>query len=107
MDHPCGPGPWTIPVDHPSFCKVRSLRERAKWSPHLSGQFQHFSQSYRHLKISGGAHDPYDVRTVVRTGQFVGLVCSGEGLDELNECIFEVPVIDESLWSHQFEMDGI
>ena len=22
MDHTCGPGPWTTPVDHPSFCKV-------------------------------------------------------------------------------------
>ena len=22
MDHPCGPGPWTTPVDHPSFCKL-------------------------------------------------------------------------------------
>ena len=52
--------------------------------------------SYRHLKNSGG-----------RTSQFVGLVCSGEGLDELNECTFEVRVIDESLWSHQFEIDGI
>ena len=63
--------------------------------------------SYRHLKNSGGTDDPCDVRTVGRTGQFVGLVCSGEGLDERNECIFEVRVIDESLWSHQFEMDGI
>ena len=44
---------------------------------------------------------------VERTGQFVGLVCFGEGLDELNVCIFEVRVIDESLWSHQFQMDGI
>ena len=63
--------------------------------------------SYRHLKNSGGIHDPCDVRTVGRTGQFVGLVCSGEGLDERNECIFEVRLIDESLWSHQFEIDGI
>ena len=61
----------------------------------------------RHLKNSGGTHDPCDVRTVERTGQFVGLVCSGEGLDERSECIFEVRVIDESLWSHQFEIDGI
>ena len=40
---------------------------------------------HRHLKNSGGTHDPCDVRTVGRTGQFVGLVCSGEGLDELND----------------------
>ena len=53
--------------------------------------------SYRHLKNSGGFHDPCDVRTVGRTGQFVGLVCFGEGLDELNVYIFEVRVIDESL----------
>ena len=53
--------------------------------------------SYRHLKNSGGIHDPCDVRTVGRTGQFVGLVCFDEGLDELNVCIFEVRVIDESL----------
>ena len=45
--------------------------------------------------------------TVERTGQFVELVCSDEGLDELDECIFEVRVIDESLWSHQFEIDVI
>ena len=63
--------------------------------------------SYRHLKNSGGIYDPCDARKVGRTGQFVGLVCSGEKLDELNVCIFEVRVIDESLWSHQFEMDGI
>ena len=40
--------------------------------------------SHRHPKNSGGTHDPCDVRMVGRTGQFVGLVCSGEGLDELN-----------------------
>ena len=59
---------------------------------------------YGHLKNSGGIHDPCDVRTVGRTGQFVGLVCSGEGLDEFNECR---RIIDESLWSRQFEIDGI
>ena len=37
-----------------------------------------------HLKNSGGIHDPCDVRTVGRTGQFVGRVCFGEGLDELS-----------------------
>ena len=62
--------------------------------------------SHRHLKNSGGIHDPCHVRTVGRTGQFVRLVCSGEGLDERNECIFAVRVTDESLWSHQFEIDG-
>ena len=41
--------------------------------------------SHRHLKNSGGIHDPCDVRTVRRTGQFVGILCSGEGLDELND----------------------
>ena len=40
--------------------------------------------SYRHLKNSGGIHDPCDVRTVGCTCQFVGLVCFVEGLDELN-----------------------
>ena len=89
------------------YTKHGSLREIAKWSSHLSGQFQHLSQSYRHLKNSDGTHDPCDVRTVECTGQFGGLVCSGEGLDKLNECIFEVQVIDESLWSHQFEIDVI
>ena len=63
--------------------------------------------SHRHLKISGVTHDPCYVTTVGRTGQFVGLVCSGEELDERNECIFEVRVIDKSLWTHQFEVDGI
>ena len=48
--------------------------------------------SYRHLKNSGGIHDPCNVRTVGCTGQFVGLVCFGEGLDELSVCIFEVRV---------------
>ena len=29
MDHPCGPGPWTIPVDHPSSPRVvNSIRLR-------------------------------------------------------------------------------
>ena len=40
-----------------------------------------------------------------RSGQFVGLICSGEGLDDCNELIFEKRVIDKSLWSHQ--IDGI
>ena len=38
--------------------------------------------------------------TQLGAGQFVGLVCSGEGLNEWNE-LFEKRVIDESLWSHQ------
>ena len=46
--------------------------------------------SHRHLKNSGGTHDPCDVRTVGRTGQSVGLVCSGEGLDERNEYILHL-----------------
>ena len=42
----------------------------------------YFSYLYNLL---GGTHAPCYVMTVGRTGQFVGLVCSGEGLDELND----------------------
>ena len=101
MDYPSGPGPWTTPhFVRKIFKSEREVVLPLIWT--ISAIF-----SYRHLKNSGGTHDPCDVRTVGRTDQFVGLVCSGEGLDERNECIFEVRVIDESLWSHQFEIDGI
>ena len=36
--------------------------------------------------------------------QFVGLICSSEGLDE---CTFEVQVKGESLWSHQIGFVGV
>ena len=39
--------------------------------------------------------------TQLGAGQFVGLICSGEGFDECNELIFEKRFIDEALWSHQ------
>ena len=100
MDHPCGPGPWTTL----HFVRKIFKRESEVVLAHM-WTISAFV-SYRHLENSDGTHDPCDVMTVERTGQFVGLVCSGEGLDELNECIFEVRVIDESLWSHQFEFDG-
>ena len=89
-----GTGPWTTP-GHPSFCEKIFKREKEEvlaltWT--ISAIFSH-----RHLKNSGGTHDPCDVRTVGRTGQSVGLVCSGEGPAERNECIlhlkFEVRVI--------------
>ena len=104
MDQVHAPPLWTTPHFVRKIFKKEREREVVLaliWT--ISAIFP-----YRHLKNSGGTHDPCDVRTVGRTGQFVGLVCSGEGLDERNECIlFEVPVIDESFWSHQFEIDGI
>ena len=37
MEHPYGPGPWTTPVDHPSFCKCHTFykQKREKWSSHI------------------------------------------------------------------------
>ena len=73
-----GPGLWTTPE--------KNLYEREREvTSHLTGQFQQLSLN-RQLKNLGGTHDHCDVRMVGRTGQFFGLVCSGEGLDELNEC---------------------
>ena len=43
--------------------------------------------------------------TQLGAGKFVGLICSGGGLDERKELIFQKRVIDESLWSHQ--TDGV
>ena len=42
MDHPCGPGPWTASVDHPSFCKF-NMSYKPKNDPHtysVPGQFK-------------------------------------------------------------------
>ena len=74
-------------MDHPSFCDVKSRKIcNREWEVILPLIRTILSiVSHRHLKNSGGTHDPCYVRTVGRTGQFVGLICSGEGLDELND----------------------
>ena len=74
-------------MDHPSFCDVKSRKILNSEREVILALIWTISSiaSHRHLINSGGTHDPCYVRTVGRTGQFVGLVCSSEGLDELND----------------------